>query len=49
MTDRDEFATVADILQRLTWLENIFSSPIIAPIKFMNRRFGFGQSKSLSV
>ncbi|KAI0404473.1 hypothetical protein F4802DRAFT_567190 [Xylaria palmicola] len=27
---------------RLTWLENIFSSPIIAPIKFMNRRFGFG-------
>ncbi|KAI1185933.1 hypothetical protein F5B17DRAFT_10834 [Nemania serpens] len=27
---------------RLTWLENIFTSPIIAPIKFMNRRFGFG-------
>ncbi|KAI0098765.1 hypothetical protein GGR51DRAFT_537409 [Nemania sp. FL0031] len=27
---------------RLTWLENIFSSPLIAPIKFMNRRFGFG-------
>ncbi|KAI8629145.1 hypothetical protein F5Y19DRAFT_91593 [Xylariaceae sp. FL1651] len=27
---------------RLTWLENIFSSPIIAPIKFMHRRFGFG-------
>lgn len=27
---------------RLTWLENVFSSPIIAPIKFMNRRFGFG-------
>ncbi|KAI0206212.1 hypothetical protein F4808DRAFT_111048 [Astrocystis sublimbata] len=27
---------------RLTWLENIFSSPMIAPIKFMNRRFGFG-------
>ncbi|KAI0967727.1 hypothetical protein F4678DRAFT_241459 [Xylaria arbuscula] len=27
---------------RLTWLENIFSSPVIAPIKFMNRRFGFG-------
>ncbi|CZR60820.1 uncharacterized protein PAC_10716 [Phialocephala subalpina] len=27
---------------RLTWLENIFSSPIIAPIKFLNKRFGFG-------
>ncbi|KAI1170198.1 hypothetical protein F4777DRAFT_584162 [Nemania sp. FL0916] len=27
---------------RLTWLENILSSPVIAPIKFMNRRFGFG-------
>ncbi|KAI1352264.1 hypothetical protein F5Y01DRAFT_280415 [Xylaria sp. FL0043] len=27
---------------RLTWLENIFTSPVIAPIKFMNRRFGFG-------
>ncbi|KAK8044660.1 hypothetical protein PG993_004684 [Apiospora rasikravindrae] len=27
---------------RLTWLENIFSSPLIAPIKFLNRRFGFG-------
>ncbi|KAI1326302.1 hypothetical protein F5Y16DRAFT_375349 [Xylariaceae sp. FL0255] len=27
---------------RLTWLENVFSSPLIAPIKFMNRRFGFG-------
>ncbi|KAF2277310.1 uncharacterized protein EI97DRAFT_395944 [Westerdykella ornata] len=27
---------------RLQWLENIFSSPIIAPIKFLNRRFGFG-------
>ncbi|TRX98969.1 hypothetical protein FHL15_000311 [Xylaria flabelliformis] len=27
---------------RLTWLENVFTSPIIAPIKFMNRRFGFG-------
>ncbi|KAI9051101.1 hypothetical protein LZ554_005205 [Drepanopeziza brunnea f. sp. 'monogermtubi'] len=29
---------------RLTWLENIFSSPIIAPIKFLNKRFGFGGS-----
>ncbi|KAI0159506.1 hypothetical protein GGR57DRAFT_426563 [Xylariaceae sp. FL1272] len=29
---------------RLTWLENIFASPMIAPIKFMNRRFGFGGS-----
>lgn len=28
--------------QRLTWLENVFSSPIVAPIKFMNRRFGLG-------
>ncbi|KAI1342613.1 hypothetical protein F5Y15DRAFT_310051 [Xylariaceae sp. FL0016] len=27
---------------RLTWLENVFSSPLIAPIKFLNRRFGFG-------
>ncbi|KAI0018512.1 hypothetical protein F4780DRAFT_519370 [Xylariomycetidae sp. FL0641] len=27
---------------RLTWLENIFSSPLIAPVKFLNRRFGFG-------
>lgn len=29
-------------MQRLTWLENVFSSPIVAPIKFMNRRFGLG-------
>ncbi|KXJ91773.1 hypothetical protein Micbo1qcDRAFT_161794 [Microdochium bolleyi] len=29
---------------RLTWLENVFSSPVIAPIKFLNRRFGFGGS-----
>ncbi|KAH8676163.1 putative transcription factor btf3 [Xylariales sp. PMI_506] len=27
---------------RLTWLENVFSSPLIGPIKFLNRRFGFG-------
>jgi hypothetical protein len=27
---------------RLTWLENIFTSPLIAPIKFLNKRFGFG-------
>ncbi|KAB5551369.1 hypothetical protein GE09DRAFT_1174310 [Coniochaeta sp. 2T2.1] len=27
---------------RLTWLENIFASPFIGPIKFMNRRFGLG-------
>ncbi|KAG5923333.1 hypothetical protein E4U42_004989 [Claviceps africana] len=27
---------------RLTWLENIFRSPIIGPIKFLNRRFGVG-------
>jgi hypothetical protein len=26
---------------RLQWLENIFSSPLIAPIKFLNKRFGF--------
>jgi hypothetical protein len=25
---------------RLTWLENIFSSPLMGPIKFMNKRFG---------
>lgn len=28
---------------RLTWLENIFSSPIIGPLKFLNKRFGFGK------
>ncbi|TPX16699.1 uncharacterized protein E0L32_003640 [Thyridium curvatum] len=27
---------------RLTWLENVFSSPVIGPIKFLNRRFGLG-------
>lgn len=27
---------------RLTWLENIFSSPLMGPVKFMNRRFGLG-------
>ncbi|KUI66455.1 hypothetical protein VM1G_01853 [Cytospora mali] len=27
---------------RLTWLENIFTSPIMGPIKFANRRFGIG-------
>ncbi|KAF2108056.1 hypothetical protein BDV96DRAFT_287096 [Lophiotrema nucula] len=27
---------------RLQWLENIFASPLIAPIKFLNKRFGFG-------
>ncbi|KAL7628340.1 hypothetical protein AAE478_002542 [Parahypoxylon ruwenzoriense] len=27
---------------RLTWLENVFNSPLIAPVKFLNRRFGFG-------
>lgn len=29
---------------RLTWLENIFRSPVIAPIKLLNRRFGVGGS-----
>ncbi|KAF7896042.1 hypothetical protein EAF00_006057 [Botryotinia globosa] len=29
---------------RLTWLENIFSSPLMGPLKFMNKRFGFGGS-----
>ncbi|WEW55670.1 hypothetical protein PRK78_001103 [Emydomyces testavorans] len=29
---------------RLAWLENIFSSPIIAPIRLLNRRFGLGGS-----
>ncbi|KJZ72614.1 hypothetical protein HIM_07973 [Hirsutella minnesotensis 3608] len=27
---------------RLTWLENVFRSPIMGPIKFLNRRFGLG-------
>lgn len=27
---------------RLAWLENIISSPIIAPIRLLNRRFGVG-------
>ncbi|KAF2403524.1 hypothetical protein EJ06DRAFT_579527 [Trichodelitschia bisporula] len=27
---------------RLQWLENIFKSPIIAPIRFLNKRFGLG-------
>jgi len=27
---------------RLEWLENIFRSPIIAPIRLLNKRFGFG-------
>ena len=26
---------------RLQWLENIFTSPIIGPIRFLNKRFGF--------
>ncbi|KAL2269983.1 hypothetical protein VTJ83DRAFT_2167 [Remersonia thermophila] len=29
---------------RLTWLENIFSSPVMGPMKFLNRRIGFGGS-----
>lgn len=29
-------------MQRLTWLENVFASPIIGPVKFLNRRFGLG-------
>ena len=27
---------------RLAWLENIFSSPLMAPIKLLNKRFGLG-------
>lgn len=27
---------------RLTWLENIFASPVMGPIKFLNKRFGVG-------
>ncbi|PHH74716.1 hypothetical protein CDD82_4812 [Ophiocordyceps australis] len=27
---------------RLTWLENVFRSPVMGPIKFLNRRFGLG-------
>ncbi|KAJ2905378.1 hypothetical protein MKZ38_005677 [Zalerion maritima] len=29
---------------RLTWLENIFTSPLMGPIKFLNKRFGLGGS-----
>lgn len=29
---------------RLTWLENIFASPLLGPIKFLNRRMGLGGS-----
>ncbi|KAK3362731.1 hypothetical protein B0T25DRAFT_14438 [Lasiosphaeria hispida] len=29
---------------RLTWLENIFASPVLGPIKFLNRRMGLGGS-----
>ncbi|KAF5026497.1 hypothetical protein F66182_1419 [Fusarium sp. NRRL 66182] len=29
---------------RLTWLENIFRSPVMGPIKMLNRRFGLGGS-----
>ena len=29
---------------RLQWLENIISSPIIGPIRFLNKRFGLGGS-----
>ncbi|KAJ4295874.1 hypothetical protein N0V88_004576 [Collariella sp. IMI 366227] len=29
---------------RLTWLENIFSSPLMGPIKLLNRRMGLGGS-----
>ncbi|KAF4463593.1 hypothetical protein FALBO_9576 [Fusarium albosuccineum] len=29
---------------RLTWLENIFRSPVMGPIKILNRRFGLGGS-----
>ncbi|KAK7421045.1 hypothetical protein QQX98_002403 [Neonectria punicea] len=27
---------------RLTWLENIFRSPLMGPVKLLNRRFGLG-------
>lgn len=36
--------TLANSTQRLTWLENIFASPLIAPIKLLNRRVGLGGS-----
>ena len=26
----------------MTWLENVFTSPVMGPIKFMNKRFGLG-------
>lgn len=32
----------ANAQQRLTWLENVLRSPLIGPIKFLNRRFGLG-------
>ena len=27
---------------RLSWLENLLTSPVIGPIRFLNKRFGFG-------
>lgn len=36
-------AVTADTLQRLTWLENVFTSPVMGPVKFMNKRFGLGK------
>jgi hypothetical protein len=27
---------------RLTWLENVFRSPVMGPVKFLHRRFGVG-------
>lgn len=35
--------------QRLTWLENIFSSPLMGPAKFLNRRFGFVETSTKSL
>lgn len=35
---------MANATQRLTWLENIFSSPVLGPIKLLNRRIGLGGS-----
>ena len=36
--------SVPIVYPRLPWLENILSSPLVAPIRLMNKRFGFAGS-----
>lgn len=36
--------TATPARQRLTWLENVFSSPVLGPVKLLNRRMGIGGS-----